>query len=98
VIALVTAVLIIGVVMPFAFLASVGRGYLLPLAGAMLALLLANLLALAGWGDYFPWGIPGLYAQNPGALPPASFAIVALTALVGILITILWWTYADHPR
>ena len=56
-----TACLTMVVAMPFAFFASVGRGYLLPMGVAILALMLANVIALAGWGDYFPWAVPGLY-------------------------------------
>lgn len=95
---LITAGLTIAVVTPFAFLASAGRGYLLPLGGAVLAIMAANLLALAGWGDYFPWSIAGLYAQGKSSLPPVSFWIVFFTALAGMFGTYLWWNFADQNR
>ena len=69
----VTACLVIVVVLPFAFFASVGRGYLLPIGVAILALMMANLVAVAGWGEYFPWAVPGLYAQGKTALAPISY-------------------------
>jgi ABC-2 type transport system permease protein len=95
---LVTAGLVIVVLPPFAFLASAGRGYLLPMSGAILAVMMANLVALLGWGEYFPWAVPGLYAQGQSALGPVSYAIVLLTGLAGMLATGLWWQFADQHR
>ena len=94
----ITAGLVIAVVLPFAFFASVGRGYLLPMGVAVLALMMANLVAVLGWGEYFPWAVPGLFAQGKGALPPVSYWIVFLTGLAGMLATYLWWKYADQNR
>jgi ABC-2 type transport system permease protein len=84
--------------MPFALLASVGRGYLLPMAGAIVALMAANLVGLVGWGDYYPWAIPGLYAMGESPLAPVSYWIVLLTSLAGMLATYLWWMRADQNR
>lgn len=96
---LITAGLTIVVIMPMAFFASVGRGYLLPMGVAILILIFANVLGIAGWGSYFPWAIPGLYTQGAGAtLEPASYWIVLFTGIVGVLITYLWWKYADQSR
>lgn len=94
---LLTSLLAMAVVTPFAFVASVGRGYLLPIGVALLALIAANLLALAGWGEYFPWAVPGLVAQGT-ELTPVSYVIVALTALAGMLATYAWWMRADQNR
>jgi ABC-2 type transport system permease protein len=94
----VTAILLYAVVLPFALLASVGRGYLLPLGIAILTLIMANLFAIAGWGDYFPWGIPGMYAQGKESLPLASYLIVLFTGLAGLMATYLWWKFADQSR
>jgi ABC-2 type transport system permease protein len=94
----VTSGLVIAVVMPFAFLASAGRGYLLPLGLTVLALLAANMAIALGWGQYFPWAVPGLYAQGKAELPPASFLVVMLTGAAGMAGTYLWWKYADQNR
>jgi ABC-2 type transport system permease protein len=94
----ITACLVIAVVMPFAFFASIGRGYLLPIGVAILALIMANLVVVVGWGEYFPWAVPGLYAQGRGYLVPTSYPIAMLTGLVGIIVTYLWWKYADQSR
>ncbi len=93
----VTAALVIVVETPFAFVASVGRGYLLPIGLALLALLFANLSGLIGLGQYFPWSVPGVYAQGKG-LPAVSYAIAVLTGAAGIAATYLWWKYADQSR
>lgn len=93
----ITACLVIVVVMPFALLASVGRGYLLPMGVVVLTAILANLVVVAGWGEYFPWSVPGLYAQGSN-LSPISYWIVILTGLTGMLGTYFWWKYADQSR
>lgn len=94
----ITAVMTIAVVTPFAFFASIGRGYLLPMGMAMLALVMANLAGVIGWGEYFPWSVPGFFSQGKSPLPPASFWIVFLTGVIGMLITYLWWMAADQNR
>jgi len=94
----ITACLVIVVVMPFALFASVGRGYLLPIGVAVLTLMMTNLVAIAGWGEYFPWAVPGLYAQGESSVTPISYWIVLLTGLAGMIATYLWWKYADQNR
>lgn len=98
VLVLVTASLVIVASLPFAFFASVGRGELLPLGLAILTLISANLAVVIGWGEYFPWSVPGLYALGKDPLPPASYGIVLATGLAGMLATYLWWKYADQAR
>ncbi len=95
---LITACLVIGVVMPFAFFASVGRGYLLPLGVSVLVLMMANLVVVIGWGEYFPWAVPMIYAQGKSSLTPISYWIVIFTGLAGMIATYLWWKYADQNR
>jgi ABC-2 type transport system permease protein len=93
----ITACLVILGIMPFALFASIGRGYLLPMGVAILTLIMANIVVVAGWGDYFPWAVPGLYTQGLH-LSPISYWIVVLTGLAGMLGTYLWWKYADQSR
>lgn len=95
---LITACLVIGVVMPFALFASVGRGYLLPLGVSVLTLMFTNLVVIVGYSEYFPWAVPGLYAQDKSSLPAISYWIVFFTSLGGMLATYLWWKYADQNR
>ena len=95
---MITSCLVIVVVLPFALFASVGRGYLLPIGVAILTLILANLAAVIGLAPYFPWAIPGLYAQGQGTLVPISYPIVMLTGVAGMAGTYLWYKYADQSR
>jgi ABC-2 type transport system permease protein len=95
---LVTACLVIATITPFAFFASVGRGYLLPVGIAVLALIAANIVGLAGWGEYFPWAVPGLLAQGQTSLTAASYWVVVLTGLVGMIATYWWLMRADQNR
>jgi ABC-2 type transport system permease protein len=94
---LLTAVMSITLVLPFGFLASVGRGFLLPVGVAVLTLILGNLSITLGWGEYFPWSVPALVMEGT-PLAPFSYALVVLTGLAGVLVTILWWNYADQNR
>jgi ABC-2 type transport system permease protein len=59
-------------------------------------------VAIAGWGEYFPWSIPALYTglagnQDPG-LGRVSYIIVILTSLARVAGTLLWWELADQTR
>jgi len=90
-----TSALVIALATPIAFFASAGRGYLMPLGMVFLALLMSQVLTGAGWGEYFPWAIPNIYAQE-GDIGVASFIIVLLTSAAGIVGTLLWWKRADH--
>ena len=98
----VTALLTILLLTPIAFVASAGRGYLPPMGAAILLLILAQLVAAAGWGEYFPWSIPALYSGMAGPayadIGAASFLIVALVGLAGLLATIAWWELADQKQ
>ncbi len=84
--------------MPFALFASLGRGYLLSIAVAALVLMLVNLSAILGRGEYFPWAIPLIYAQAKTSLGLGSYGIVVLTGLIGMLITDWWWKHTDQNR
>ena len=95
---LVTALLTMLVVIPFALLASAGRGYLLPMSMAVLTLILANVAAALGRGDLFPWSIPGLFSQGKEMVGPVGFWIVIVTGLVGWYVTNLWWKRSDQSR
>lgn len=89
--------------MPFvALLASVGRGYLPPFGWTIFTLFLANIIVYTGWGDWFPWAVPALYsgAAGPRAdqLGLHSYLLVAVTLIVGLVSTLLWWRWADQTR
>lgn len=91
----ITASLTMASITPIIFFASAGHGYLPPMGVAILAIFLAQIVAVAGWGEYFPWSIPALYSQGE-ALGMVSYAIVFLTGLAGIAATFIWWELADQ--
>ncbi len=83
-----------------AFFAGVGRGYIPGLAWAVLAVFLAQILAALGWGAWFPWSVPALVSGAAGpdaeAVSAGGVAIVAVTAFLGLVATLLWWRRADQ--
>jgi ABC-2 type transport system permease protein len=89
--------------MPFvALLASIGRGYLPPFGWTIFTLVLANIAAIMGWGDWFPWAIPGLFsgAAGPRAdlLGVHSYIILMAAGVIGFAATLLWWRIADQTK
>lgn len=89
--------------MPFvAFFASAGRGYLPPLGWTFLTLALAQIVALLGWGDWFPWSVPALFSGMAGSptdqLGMHSYVLVLLAFIVGTSSTFAWWRSADQTR
>jgi ABC-2 type transport system permease protein len=88
---------------PVAFLASVSRGYLLPVGFAIFTLILTNFVAMGvpNMMPYFPWGIPALFSGIAGreALPQAgvvSYLILVSTCILGFAGTAAWWRFADQ--
>ncbi len=85
-----------------AFIASIGRGYLPPLGWAFLSMALAQIAGVLGWGDWFPWTVPGLLSELTGppveALGIHSYIVVFLTFVAGLLATIIWWRSADQSK
>jgi ABC-2 type transport system permease protein len=97
---LICAVLTMLLNTPVALLAGIGRGYLSPLGFVVLALVFAQIIGVAGYGQYFPWAIPAVYSRITGSLnaplKTISYILVILTSALGITGTLLWWRYADH--
>jgi ABC-2 type transport system permease protein len=86
---------------PFvALFASAGRGYLLPLGWAVLTIAAAQIAAVLGWAEYFPWAVPGLMISMDGTpvapLPAHSLIAVLVAFLVGMVATFFWWRSADQ--
>jgi ABC-2 type transport system permease protein len=89
--------------LPFvAFLASAGRGYLPALGWALFSIFLAQIAAVLGWGDWFPWSVPALFSGMAGPrtadLGLHSYASVSLAFAVGLAATFAWWRSADQVR
>jgi ABC-type transport system involved in multi-copper enzyme maturation permease subunit len=98
----ITAILTIFLNVPIAFFAISGRGYMAPLGFVAITLVLAQIIAAAGFGNYFPWSVPGLYSGSGGplglGLNSLSFTLLFLTSFIGYTLTILWWKYSDQVK
>lgn len=95
----VTAAFVILLSAPVTTLASIGKGYLAPIGFVVIAMVAAQFSGGLGIGHYFPWQIPGEYiaAAGKGAtLGLVSYGIIGVTALGGVLGTLLWWRYTDQ--
>lgn len=95
----VTTLLTIALSAPAAFFACWGKGYLAPLGFVIFMVVIAQVIAAIGYGEYFPWAIPALYsglAGDQSVLLPSSLLLVLGTSLTGIGATLGWWLWADH--
>ncbi len=89
--------------LPFvALFASMGRGYMAPLGWAFLSVFLAQIAAILGWGDWFPWSVPALFSgmagPRAGDLGLHSYVAITLAFVTGLVATFFWWQRADHTR
>ena len=98
----VAATLTLALIPAVAFAASAGRGYLPALGWAVLVVVLAQIVAAAGWGGWFPWSVPALFSGIAGErtehLAFHSYVLVVITMVVSLTATFSWWQYADQSR
>ncbi|HTW90200.1 MAG TPA: ABC transporter permease [bacterium] len=79
-----------------ALLASVGRGYLLPIGCALATMIVAQFVSATGWSPWFPWCV-AIASGTPGThVAGASLAVVVLTGLAALAATLLWWERSDQ--
>jgi ABC-2 type transport system permease protein len=85
-----------------ALLASSGRGYLAPMGWALFTVVVAQISAVLGWGDWVPWSVPALLSGAAGphaaALGLHSYLVVLLAFAAGVVASLLWWQLADQAR
>jgi ABC-2 type transport system permease protein len=87
---------------PVAFVASAGRGYMLPISFVILIMILTQLLfvGLPALSLWFPWALPALFTGVAGKAMPSpgflSYIIYILTVLAGLFGTMTWWRLADQ--
>lgn len=97
-----TAVFTIPLMSFVALLASMGRGYLPPFGWTIFTLFLANLAVILGWGDWWPWSIPGLFSGVGGpraeVLGVHSYMILVIASIIGFVATFYWWRSADQTK
>ena len=82
-----------------AFFACYGKGYLAPIGFILFMVVLAQIIAAAGYGEFFPWAVPAIFSGMTGPGPSlgiGSFLLVYLTGIVGLAATVSWWMYADQ--
>ncbi len=96
------AVLTIALLPFVAFISSTGRGYLPPFGWTILTIAAAQIVAIIGWGDWFPWAVPALFSGAVGpranVLGLHSYIVVMLASVAGLLATYYWWLSADHTK
>ncbi|MFI6458084.1 ABC transporter permease [Streptosporangium amethystogenes] len=99
---LVAATLSAALTTPLALAASIGRGYLAAVGVLFVLAFAAQIIAALGFGSWFPYSVPGLYAgiAGPGHDPPGpiSVLLVLVTGAAGVAATLAWWRNADHDR
>lgn len=97
-----SAVLTIALLPFVALFASIGRGYMPPFGWAIFTVALAQVAAVMGWGDWFPWSVPALFSGAAGPrdqwIGVHSYLIVILTSAIGLAATFYWWRNADQTR
>jgi ABC-2 type transport system permease protein len=90
--------------LPFSLTASVTRGYLPGVGSIFLVMILSQVITQLGNGQYFPWTVPLLFTGAAEALSgktadplgAISYILVALTGVISLLITVMWWKKADQ--
>jgi ABC-2 type transport system permease protein len=85
-----------------AYVASLGRGFLPPMAWIFFALASAQLLQIMGWGEWYPWAVPALVGTlagpNGGSIGAHSVIMVVVACIAGLAATFAWWRSADQAR
>jgi ABC-2 type transport system permease protein len=85
-----------------AWITTVGRGYMPPLAFAIAMMALGNIFGKTGWAEWFPWSIVpsliGMVGQATQTLPAGSYVVLAFTFVAGIVATIMQLRYADNAQ
>jgi len=99
----ITTLLIILLNTPIAFFAIAGKGFMTPLAVVAILLVLAQVIGALGFGNYFPWSVPGIFSGSGGADMKAglnlfSYLILIVVSITGYVSTILWWKYSDQTK
>jgi ABC-2 type transport system permease protein len=99
---LLTALMVLLLITPVTFVASLGRGYLPPFGFIVLTIFFSQIIAATGWGDWFPWSVPALYSGVVGPraeqLGMHSYVLVILTGVLGLGLTFWWWRKADQTK
>lgn len=88
---LAVGVFVIASVLPLAWIATIGRGYLAGIGATLELVIATNLAAGFGAGTYIPWATPILWANPTTHTPPALLATSLLVGAVGATLTLTAW-------
>ena len=84
------------------WIATLGRGYMPPLAFAFAAMALGNIFGKTGWAEWFPWSIIplliGAVGQPVAGLPVSSYVVLAATFAAGLAATVAQVRWADNAQ
>lgn len=59
----------------------------------------SQIIGAIGYGEYFPWAIPGLYSGISGVamnLSLTNIIIVMVTSITGVMATFTFWNDSEH--
>jgi ABC-2 type transport system permease protein len=97
---LATGVMAGALMLPLGLAASAGRGYLIGVAVLFVIVFAAQVVAVVGYGRWFPWSVPAIYSGTAGPdeppVGPPGFLLVALVGVAAIGATVAWWRRADQ--
>ena len=79
--------------LPAMWVATLGRGYLAGIAATLALVVVTNVAAGFGVGQFIPWAIPTLWALPHSAVPDAALLAPAAAALAGGVLTIHAWAH-----
>ncbi len=99
---LATAAMAVLLATPVGLAASVGRGYLPAIAVMFATVFCAQVVAVLGYGQWFPWSVPAIYSgtAGPDQPPPGAvgYLLVVLVGVTALGATLGWWQRADQTR
>ncbi|GAA1430036.1 ABC transporter permease [Microlunatus lacustris] len=83
--------------LPLGLVASWRRGYLAGFVVLVLVIVATQIITATGGGHWFPYAVPSLWAGMGGAeaaadISPLGLLTVPLTAALGIVATLYWWS------
>lgn len=83
---------------PAAWITTVGRDLLPGIATTVVTVAVAQVMAAAGTGAWFPVVAPALWAINPGEVSAAQLALVPLVPLTFGALTLRAWSHLQLDR
>jgi len=87
---------------PVAYLASLSRGYILPIVYIVLIMVFTQLVFVSApsYAGYFPWALPAIFAgiteEMNSTLDFSGYLIYFFLIILGFLTTLFYWNYADQ--